>query len=109
MEASKRSPWDTYFEQKADEKRFTEIKLGYIAGQILTDTEDLYLSSGLMSALHRVQEYLGLEVFSVDIFLDKMGTFYIVDVNPAPAFFHNTKARQAFASYIGLIKKFYLR
>jgi glutathione synthase/RimK-type ligase-like ATP-grasp enzyme len=82
--------------------------LGYVAGQILAESEDLNISSDLINALHRVQECLGLEVFSVDIFINQGGAFYIVDVDPAPAFSRNAKARQNFAIYIQLIGKLYL-
>lgn len=108
-EALKRSPWDAYLEQRADEKCFAETKLGYVAGRILTDDDTVHISPEIRCALHRVQELLGLEIFSVDIFFDKTGKFYIVDVNPAPAFFCNEKARRVFSHYIRIIEKFYLK
>jgi len=108
IKGSKFSSWDVYLEQIADEKRFTEVKLGYVAGQILAESEDLNIPSDLINALRRVQECLGLEVFSVNIFVDQGGAFYIIDVNPAPAFYRNAKARQNFAIYIQLIGKLYL-
>ena len=100
--------WGTYVEQRADTERFKEIKLGYVAGQIITDASDFHTSPNLITALHRVQECLGLEIFSVDVFRNNAETFYIVDVNPAPAFFQNRKARLAFADYVWLIGNFYL-
>ncbi len=110
LETSRQSsPWDTYLEQRADEKHYTEVKLGYVSGQILTDNGSFCVSPKLRRSLHRIQERIGLEVFSADIFWDKTDSFYIVDVNPAPAFFNNKKARHAFAAYIRLIERFHLK
>ncbi len=101
----KRSPWDSYLEQRANKKQVVEVKLSYVAGKVFTDHDSVYLSPKSLRTLHRIQEYLGLEVFSVNAFVAKTGAFYIVDVNPAPAFFYNPKARHAFTSYIGVIGK----
>ncbi|MDO8583761.1 MAG: hypothetical protein Q7R83_01120, partial [bacterium] len=92
-------PWRVYSERRMQDKRFTEIKIGYVAGQLLAETPGMHFSQALRSALHRIYAHLGLEIFSVDLFISGTGAFYIIDVNPAPAFFHNAAARKSFGTY----------
>ncbi|GEM_PF-383799 len=100
-ELSQISPWEAYIEQKMDNSDYIEVKFGYIAGRIFLEKENCSLSPNITACLHRIQEWLGLEVFSIDLFIDKKtGSFFVIDVNSAPAFFHNEKARQAFSQYL---------
>ncbi len=103
--SSKTAPWTVYLE-KSINNNFIEKKYGYVAGKVLSD-DDRCVTAGILRAHQRIQECLGLEVFSSDVFHDlENDTFQIVDLNPAPAFFNNQNARGAFASYVGRLMQF---
>lgn len=100
-------PWEVYLEQEVPSGDFVEQKLGYVAGKIFQESDDVRLPKKLLRNLYRIQSSLGLEVFSVDVFLGKNDEFFIVDVNPAPAFFHNKKARMEFGRYLQMLSRFF--
>ncbi len=103
--SSKTAPWTVYLE-KSINNNFIEKKYGYVAGKVLSD-DDRCVTAGILRAHQRIQECLGLEVFSSDVFHDlENDTFQIVDLNPAPAFFNNQNARGASASYVGRLMQF---
>jgi len=93
--------WQTYTEERIPTSQFEEHKMCYISGKLLT--RDMRVLSPLLKKAHqRIQEMLGMDIFSTDIFFHKkrITHFYIVDVNPAPAFFSTPNARDAFVTYV---------
>lgn len=101
-------PWRVYCERRIEKEEFTEHKISYIAGRLFTKDKRI-LTKAIKGAHHRIYEYLGLEVFSTDIFVSKKKrkSFFIIDVNPAPAFFHSVEARLAFGSYLMALSRIY--
>lgn len=49
--------------------------------------------------LEKIADTLHLQIFSIDFIIDK-NNYYIIDINPASAFFHSQDARTAFIQYI---------
>lgn len=109
---SSHAPWSVYIERKLDRKKYTETKVAYVAGRVFVHERNNPLITRAVEQyvhlFHRIQECLGLEIFSADILLNPSHDFFIIDVNPAPAFFWNANARIAFGSFVRMIGKMYL-
>lgn len=87
-----------YIEQAIDENRYVLEKIYYIDGNIIllnhNTEQDI---KWLLDILNIISKSLGLEVFSVDIFLDlKNKNYYCIDINPASSFFKRDDARAEF-------------
>lgn len=95
-----------YFEPDISNVNSSEIKLFYINGQIIPADKDIEkfkeakeYNSDLLEDLTKFANKFKLEVCSFDLIFDKDMQF-IVDINPAPAFYSSKQATNLFAKFL---------
>lgn len=96
-----RSIKDFYFEESVDLEKFHLEKIYYVGGHIESENKNLVITDSLETELKNISNLLELEIYSADVFASiSSNTYYYIDINPAPALFHSTKARMHFAKYM---------
>jgi hypothetical protein len=87
---------DWYLEEAVEGSDVWLQKAYYIEGKIIARKN----VHSFKDALNLISKALNLEVFSVDIFSSKSGGYWVIDVNPAPAFFKSDEARENLAGFL---------
>lgn len=93
-------PWTLYYEKNAALKGYVECKVWSIGGLLFSDNPWVEKKRSIRRDVHRIQASLGLEVLSLDVFVNPKGDHFIIDINPAPGFFRHDAARRAFILYV---------
>lgn len=91
-----------YFEEVIRSEENDLRKIYYINGICILNNEENDKYSKIFKLVANV---LHLDAFSVDIFFGKDEKYWIIDVNPAPAFFKSHEARHTFVEFC--IRKIY--
>lgn len=96
-----RSTEDFYFEESVNLEEFCLKKIYYVDGHVELKNENFIVTDDLRIVFKNISDALNLDVYSADIFFsNESSTYLCIDVNPAPALFHSTKARINFAKYV---------
>lgn len=85
-----------YFESALSEKKFKEYKYYSILGKFIPP-KAAFKTAAIIKDIAKIANLLMLEAFSVDIIVDeRTSKYWVIDVNPASAFFKSTAARREF-------------
>ena len=97
---------DYYFEPDISNASSSEIKIFYINGQVIPADRDIEkfklakeFNPDLLEDLTKFANKFKLEVCSFDLIFDRDMQF-VVDINPAPAFYSSKQATNIFAKFL---------
>ena|SRR3989338_8155571 len=97
-------PWLLYWEENLQKKGWEEHKVWSVGGKLFAGNSKI-ISEQLLRAVQRIHGACGFEVLSVDLFMNREGKFFIIDVNRSPAFYQSVEAREAFALFVSLLSR----
>ena len=93
-----------YWEENLQKKGWEEHKVWSVGGKLFAGNSKI-ISEQLLRAVQRIHGACGFEVLSVDLFMNREGKFFIIDVNRSPAFYQSVEAREAFALFVSLLSR----